>query len=81
MKPIISQECWDLLSLYIYEVHPVSAGCCHWSDCRKIGDFDGVNIILLNAEARKNLKADSRFVFLCPKHFKAAMANINLDNE
>lgn len=81
MKPVISEECWDLISQFLHEVRSARATCCDWCNCREIGDFDGLNTVLLNAEARKNLKGNSRFIFLCPNHLKTAMANINLGEE
>ena len=81
MKPIVSQECLDLLFKHLHEVHSASADRCDWNNCSEIGVFDGLNIVLLNAEVRKNLKGDSRFVFLCPKHFILATVNIKLDEE
>ena len=81
MKPFISPECWKLLSQYLHEFQSASANPCDWSNCFEFGVFDGLNTILLNAEARENLKADCRFVFLCPSHFQLAMANLSLDDE
>ena len=81
MKPFISQECWELLSLHLNEAQSAFAHRCDWINCSTSGVFNGLNTILLNAEARKNLKEDSRFVFLCPKNFKLAMANLGLDDE
>jgi hypothetical protein len=34
---------------------------------------------VFNAEARRNLIGNSRFVFLCSRHFVLAMAKINDD--
>jgi hypothetical protein len=81
MKPVISEECWELLSLFLHEVRCARATRCDWCNCREIGDFDGLNTVLLSPEARKNLKGDSRFIFLCPKHLKTAMANLNIADE
>ena len=81
MKSVISKECWDLLSTYLHEAQSLSTNPCDWSNCAEFGVFDGLNTVLLNVEARKNLENDSRFVFLCPEHFKVAMVNINLGEE
>lgn len=81
MKPVISKECSELLLGHLRTGTSVSANRCDWSNCSEMGILDGVNTVLLNAETRNNLIPHSRFVFLCPKHFKIAMANLNLDNE
>ena len=82
MKSVVSQECLDLVffeelltACWPYTDH------CDWSECTEIGVFDGLNTDALSAEARKNLKGESRLVFLCPKHFKVAMANLNVNDE
>ena len=81
MKPVISKECWELLSQYLHEVQSASANPCDWINCTAFGVFDGLNTVLLNAEFCKSLKNDSTFVFLCPEHFKVAMANLSLNDE
>ena len=82
MKPVISQECLDLLFKYIHKANSISATRCGWGNCPEIGVFDGVNTVFLNAEARKNLRKDrSRFVLLCPHHLKNAMANLNAETD
>ena len=53
---------------------------CDWLNCRAIGLFDGVRISLLNTEGRKNILVnDTRFIYLCPKHFRRGVAHFNPD--
>jgi len=81
MKSIVSKECSDLLFFEdLLAAISAPADRCDWSNCSEIGVFDGLNTDVLTAEARKNFKDDSRFVFLCPKHFTIAMANLNVND-
>jgi hypothetical protein len=53
---------------------------CDWIDCYKVGLWDGVGNILLNAEGRKNVRvteAPTRFTYLCPKHFRLGVGSLN----
>ena len=53
---------------------------CDWQNCRAIGIFDAVNAILLNAEGLKNIPVtESRFIYLCPHHFRRGVAHFKPD--
>jgi len=54
---------------------------CDWTDCVKVGLFDGVENTLLNAEGQKNVgKEFRRFLYLCPEHFKLAIGKPDKEN-
>ena len=54
---------------------------CDWTDCVKVGLFDGVENTLLNAEGQKNVgKEFRRFLYLCPEHFKLAIGTPDKEN-
>ena len=54
---------------------------CDWVDCLEVGVFDGVASTLLAAKGQKNIREVSRrFVYLCPEHFKLALATSNDEN-
>jgi len=53
---------------------------CDWLNCLAIGHFDGVDTSLLNTEGRKNIPVnDTRFIYLCAKHFRIGVAHFNPD--
>ena len=54
--------------------------CCDWGNCLAVGPFDGVNKSLLNAVGRKNISVnETRFIYLCPQHFRRGVAYFNPD--
>ena len=81
MKRILSENCLDLLVFeeLLTENSPSADRACDWSNCSEMGVFDHLKTDVFMAEARRNLVGNSRFVFLCPRHFVLAMAKINDD--
>jgi hypothetical protein len=52
---------------------------CDWTECGKVGFWDGVTADLINSEGQKNIKLGQilfRFIFLCPKHFALAVTRL-----
>jgi hypothetical protein len=53
---------------------------CDWLDCLAVGLFDGVTASLLNTEGHKNISVnETRFIYLCPMHFRRGVAHFNPD--
>ncbi len=53
---------------------------CDWRECLAAGLFDGVHTSLLNTIGRENIPVnDTRFMYLCPKHFRRGVAHFNPD--
>ena len=53
---------------------------CDWLNCFAIGLFDGVNPTLLNDIGRQNIPInETRFIYLCPQHFRRGVAHFNPD--
>ena len=53
---------------------------CDWIDCYKVGLWDGVENILLNAAGQNNVRATeapTRFTYLCPEHFRLGVGSLN----
>ena len=53
---------------------------CDWRECLADGLFDGINPTLLNDVGRQNISVkETRFIYLCPQHFRRGVAHFNPD--